>query len=214
MRIPPVGKAQRPFHEAKANEIAARFDINCFGYPAVCRVDAVNWLVDGQHRLYALQHSDHASSTDEIECEVYIGLDLSEMARMFLGRNHSSPVTAYERFGVAVTAGYSPEVEIDKLVSSVGLKVGHPAKGNVFSVAALLLESTFWDRCWIVGRRLERLAGRKLKCIGQTEYGYPAAPSQMLVADQKLRPFTLQHFTLPPGLRGTDRDPTRPPPSA
>ncbi len=30
-----------------------------------------------------------------------------------------------------------PEVEIDKLVSSVGLKVGHPARGNVFSVAAL-----------------------------------------------------------------------------
>ena len=79
---------------------------------------------------------------------------------------------------------------------------------------AALLESTFWDRCWIVGRRLERLAGRKLQCIGHTEYGYPAAPSQMLVADQKLRPFTLQHFTFPPGLRGTDRDPTRPPPSA
>ena len=65
------------------------------------------------------------------------GLDLSEMAGMFLGRNHSSPVTAYERFGVAVTAGYSPEVEIEKIVLSAGLKVGYSAKGNVFSVAAL-----------------------------------------------------------------------------
>ena len=137
LRVPPVGKAQRPFHEAKANDIAASFDINCFGFPVVCRVDDVNWLVDGQHRVYAIQHSGHAKSTDQIECEVYRGLDLSEMAGMFLGRNHSSPVTAYERFGVAVTAGYSPEVEIEKIVSSAGLKVGYSAKGNVFSVAAL-----------------------------------------------------------------------------
>ena len=137
LQVPPVGKAQRPFHLAKAQGFAAEFDINAFGYPAVCRVDGVNWLVDGQHRVYAIVHSGYASPADEIECEVYLGLDIVGMARMFLGRNNATPVTAYERFGIAVTAGYSPEVEIDKLVSSLGLKVGRSAQGNVFSVVAL-----------------------------------------------------------------------------
>ena len=77
-----------------------------------------------------------------------------------------------------------------------------------------LLESTFWDRCWTVGSRLERLAGRQLQCIGYDECGYPASPSQLLVEYQKLQPFTVERFTFPPGLRGTDRDPTRPSSSA
>ena len=34
---------------------------------------------------------------------------MAEMARMFLGRNRSTPVSAFERFGVAVTAGYPTE---------------------------------------------------------------------------------------------------------
>ena len=79
---------------------------------------------------------------------------------------------------------------------------------------AALLEALFWDRSWIVGRRLERLAGRQLQCIGHTEDGCPASPSQLLVNYQKLQPFTVEHFTYPPGLRGTPRAPDRPRPIA
>ena len=63
---------------------------------------------------------------------------MAEMARMFLGRNRSTPVTAFERFSVAVTAGYRTEGAIAKIVDRVGLKVGYPkTDGNVYSVAAL-----------------------------------------------------------------------------
>ena len=62
--------------------------------------------------------------------------------------------------------------------------------------------------------RSERLAGRQLQCIGHTEDGCPAPPSQLLVNYQKLQPFTVEHFTYPPGLRGTPRAPDRPPPIA
>ncbi len=104
----------------------------------VCRVESVNWLVDGQHRVYAIKKSGYAASTDELDCEVYEGLGMAEMARMFLGRNRSTPVSAFERFGVAVTAGYSAEVAIAAIVQAAGLKLGYPGThGNVYSVGAL-----------------------------------------------------------------------------
>ena len=138
LRVPPAGQAQRPFREAKGDRIAAEFDINNFGLPVVCRVNGTNWVVDGQHRAYAIQKCGYAKATDTVECEVYEGLSMTEMARMFLGRNRSTPVTAFERFGVAVTAGYPTEGAITKIVESLGLKVGYPkTEGNVYSVGAL-----------------------------------------------------------------------------
>ena len=138
LTVPTVGRAQRPFHQAKGDRIAREFDINLFGFPVVCRVDDVNWLVDGQHRVYGLQKSGCAGPTDEFDFEVYRGLTMAEMATMFLGRNRSTPVTAFERFGVAVTAGYPAEVAIAAILESVGLKLGDPKiEGNVFAVGAL-----------------------------------------------------------------------------
>ena len=138
LRVPPAGKAQRAFREAKSDRIAAEFDINSFGIPAVCRVNGTNWVVDGQHRVSGIQKCGYAKASDTIECEVYEGLSIAEMARMFLGRNRSTPVTPFERFAVAVTAGYPTEVAITKIVESLGLKVGYPkTDGNVYSVGAL-----------------------------------------------------------------------------
>ena len=122
LRVPPAGNAQRAFREAKGDRIAAEFDINSFGIPAVCRVNGTNWVVDGQHRVYAIQKCGYAKASDTIECEVYEGLSIAEMARMFLGRNRSTPVTPFERFAVAVTAGYPTEVAITKIVESLGLR--------------------------------------------------------------------------------------------
>ena len=60
LRVPPAGKAERPFREAKGDRIAAEFDINSFGFPVVCRVNGTNWVVDGQHRAYAIQKCGYA----------------------------------------------------------------------------------------------------------------------------------------------------------
>ena len=138
LRPPSVGKAQRGFHPAKGDRLAAEFDINAFGFPVVCRVNGVLWLVDGQYRVYAIQKSGYAKASDEIECEVYEGLSLPEMANMFLRRNRSTLVTAFERFGVAVTAGYAEEVAIARIAEDLELKIAHPTcNGNIYAVAAL-----------------------------------------------------------------------------
>ena len=68
LRVPPSGKAQRPFRESKGNKIAAEFDINSFGFPVICQVEETNWVVDGQHRVYAIQKCGYAKATDLIEC--------------------------------------------------------------------------------------------------------------------------------------------------
>ncbi len=59
------------------------------------------------------------------------------MARIFLGRNRSSPVTAFERFGVAVTAGYPTESAVAQIVARAGLELGKHSKGTLHSVGAL-----------------------------------------------------------------------------
>ena len=67
LRVPPAGKAQRPFREAKGDRIAAEFEMNNFGFPVVCRVDGTNWVVDGQHRLYAIQKCGYAKASDLLQ---------------------------------------------------------------------------------------------------------------------------------------------------
>ena len=120
LRVPAAGKAQRGFHQVKGDWIADRFHIDSFGVPAVCRVDGVNWLIDGQHRVYGIQKSGYAKPSDEIECEVYRDLAQGEMAHMFLERNHTTPVSAFERFGVALTAGYPAETAVAAIVTGAG----------------------------------------------------------------------------------------------
>ena len=80
LRVPPPGKAQRPFREAKGDKIAAEFDINNFGFPVICQVEGTNWTVDGQHRVYAIQKCGYAKGSDSIECEVYNDMTMAEMA--------------------------------------------------------------------------------------------------------------------------------------
>ena len=121
-------------------------------------------------------------------------------------------------FGVGVTCGTELASFADPVGPGTDAALDELAACTVIVAAwgddAALLEAIFWDRGWIVGRRLERLAGRPLQCIGHTEDGYPASPSQLLVRYQKLQPFTVEHFTYPPGLRGTARAPDRPRPCA
>ena len=112
LRTPAPGVAQRPFSQAKGDSLAAEFDINKLGYPVVNRADGIDWVIDGQHRTYALRKQHVIPSDGTIECEVYENLSEQQMADLFLGRNRSRPVTAFERFQVAVTAGYAREQAI------------------------------------------------------------------------------------------------------
>ena len=173
LRVPVAGAAQRKFIQSHGDAIAEDFDPAKFGYPVVARVDGVDWLIDGQHRVYAIQKAGLAARTDSVDCEVYEGLSQSEMADLFLGRNRSRPVTAYERFTVAVTAGHPRECAIMEILRGAQLEIGHQAGlRTVHSVGALIR----------VYERDGPEVLRRVVCVLRDAYaGTPAAFGRLLV---------------------------------
>ena len=85
LRTPAPGVAQRPFSQAKGDSLAAEFDIDKLGYPVVNRADGIDWVIDGQHRTYALRKQHVIPSDGTIECEVYENLSEQQMADLFPG---------------------------------------------------------------------------------------------------------------------------------
>ena len=158
--------------------MAAEFDIDKLGYPVVNRADGIDWVIDGQHRTYALRKQHVIPSDGTIECEVYENLSEQQMADLFLGRNRSRPVTAFERFQVAVTAGYAREQAITEVVKATKLEIGKErARGCIFSVGAL---QRVYDR---LGPRVLR---RTLETLRDAYDGAPVAFGGAIIEGQAL----------------------------
>ncbi len=137
MRVPRAGAAQRPFNKAHGDRLAAELDLEKLGYPVINLAGGAAWILDGQHRIHALRQRGFGDEL--LDCEVYEGLTEAEMAERFLGRNSGRAVSAYERFQVAVTAGRARESAIDRLVTSLGLKVSNAGQRGCVQATAVLL---------------------------------------------------------------------------
>ena len=138
LEVPRAGEAQREFSQAHGDAIAAEFDMGKFGYPVVNQVDQTNWVVDGQHRIYGLRKQPAATRGTTVECEVYENLNKQEMADLFLGRNRSRIVNAFERFTVAVTAGHARERAIMRVVTAAKLEIKKDQRKRcIFAVGGL-----------------------------------------------------------------------------
>ena len=137
MRVPKAGTAQRPFSKAHGDTLAAHLDLEKVGYPVINLANGVPWILDGQHRIYALRQNGFGN--EELECEVYEHLSEREMADRFLGRNSMKAVKAFDRFQVAVTAGHAREAAIHRLVDEAGLKISSSGEsGYIRAVTALI----------------------------------------------------------------------------
>lgn len=121
MRIPPALVTQRPFRKAHGDELAANLDLNKLGFPIVNHRDGNFWVLDGQHRIYALR--ENGFGNDVLDCEVYENLTDAEMADIFLGRDDRKAVDPFSRFHIACTAGRKRESDIRRTVETQGLKV-------------------------------------------------------------------------------------------
>ncbi len=137
MRIPPALYTQRQFRKAHGDELAAVLDLNKLGFLIINYRDGIYWVLDGQHRLYALKQNGFAD-TDVLDCEVYEDLTDPEMADIFLGRDERRPISAFDKFHVACTAGHRAECDIRRVVEAQGLKISQAKSENcVSSVGAL-----------------------------------------------------------------------------
>jgi hypothetical protein len=142
MRVPPALVAQREFRQAHGDRIAADLDLNKLGYPIINHRDDNFWVVDGQHRIYALKANGF--TTDVLDCEVYEDLTDAEMAEIFLGRDDRKPIPLYDKFHVSCTAGRRRELDIQRAVESNGQRVTRNKKdGGISAVGAL---GTVYDR--------------------------------------------------------------------
>ncbi len=135
MRIPPALVCQREFRQAHGDKIAANLDLNKIGYPIINHRDGNYWVVDGQHRIYALR--ENGFEKDNLDCEVYDGLTDAEMADIFLGRDARKPVPLFDKFHVACTAGRRRENDIRRIIETNGQKITRSPDEGVSAVSAL-----------------------------------------------------------------------------
>ena len=71
MRSSPA--AQRKYRRTHAATYAADFHLEALGYPVLSLRDGIFFIVDGQHRIKALEMIGWGDQ--QIQCEVYEGLD-------------------------------------------------------------------------------------------------------------------------------------------
>lgn len=138
MRVPPALVTQREFSVAQGDRLATDLDLNKLGFPIVNYRDGVHWLVDGQHRVYALKKNGFGE--DQLDCEVYENLTDKEMAEIFLGRDQRRPVSPFDKFFVACTAQYTREVAVRRSVETQGLRIGRNKEENTIGAIGALLK--------------------------------------------------------------------------
>lgn len=134
MRVSPL--AQREYRAAKAERMAADFDLEALGYPVLSHRDGHYYIVDGQHRIGALKLIGYGDQN--VECEVYDGLDEAGEARLFRRRNDRTAVRPFDLFKVRITGRDPAACDIDRIVRTEGLRVSSsPDDGSISAVSAL-----------------------------------------------------------------------------
>lgn len=137
----PVGQikvspsAQRKFRPHRAEKIASGFDPDKLGTPVVSYRGGRYWVVDGQHRIAALNLMGYSDQL--VQCQVYEGLSERSEAEMFDGLNDSTAVSALDKFLVRITAGRERECEIARVVQAEGIGIGRSSSEGIGCVGAL-----------------------------------------------------------------------------
>lgn len=135
MRVPPALLTQRQFRRAHGDRILAELDLDKIGFPIVNHRDGIYWVLDGQHRIYALK--EFGLGDKDLDCEVYEGLTDAEMAHIFLGRGTSKQIPPFDKFHVSCTAGHKRELDIRRAVEANGQKISRDRREGISTVGAL-----------------------------------------------------------------------------
>lgn len=128
--------AQREIQPSRVNYLIAHFDPEQIGTPVVNERGGKFYVIDGQHRVTALNEIyDHEH---QVQCWVYVGLTEAEEAEKFLQINDVLAVSAMDRYEISVEAGREVEADINRIVSLCGLTVTRQnVEGRVMAVGTL-----------------------------------------------------------------------------
>jgi hypothetical protein len=136
MKVNP--KAQREFNPAQAEKYAADFDFEGMGFPVLNLRDGSWYIVDGQHRIAALKLIGYGDQ--QVQCECFEGLTEAQEADLFLVRDDRRKVSSFERFGISVTAGRETQVDVNRIVQSLGLCVSQQQVPGAIGSATTLVK--------------------------------------------------------------------------
>ena len=145
MHVSPT--AQREFRENHP-VLSAEFNPEAMGFVVVNKRDDRYWIVDGQHRVEAFRRWV-GSDDQQIQCEVYHDLSESEEAELFLTKDERKAIRPFDKFRIGVHAGRELESDVDRVVSSQGLRVSTDSNEN--SIAAVTALRTVYKSAGAVG---------------------------------------------------------------
>lgn len=132
-------EAQRPFNAAHAKKIGAEFDPDLFGHLWVTLPNGqgIYHVIDGQHRKVAVE--DMWGPSEQVPCRVLNAVDPARAAQLFDGMNSGrKPIQPVTRFKVRRRAGYTAEVEIDKIVRNAGYRIDSTSEEKTISCVQAL----------------------------------------------------------------------------
>lgn len=133
IKVPVAMDAQRQLNQAWAKRISAVMDLDKIGTPVLNHRSGIYWVVDGQHRVWAL--IDNGFGDCKIECRVYEDLTDEQMADLFFVLNSTKHVSHFQKFKSAVKAGYPRESAIIRTVEINRCKVSQA--GDDFCISAV-----------------------------------------------------------------------------
>jgi len=148
-------QAQRTLRPAWVKEIAANFNIDSFGIPVLNFRDPNYYIVDAQHRIFALREwLGEGWETQEIECEVHVGLNEQKEAEMFLKLNKNLNTNPFEKFKISITAKRYIEIQVKKTVEEQGLLVSNTRSPGSVGAVSTLIKVYNRSGVFILGRSL------------------------------------------------------------
>jgi hypothetical protein len=172
MRVPPALVTQREFRQSHGDHLASELDLDKLGYPIINFRDGNYWVLDGQHRLYALKQNGF-DGNDVLDCEVYEGLSDAEMAEIFLGRDARRAISPYDKFHVACTAGRQRESDVRRTVEANGLKIGRNKEESTIGAIGAL--------CKVYDRSGPIVLGQTVRALENAFAGDPLSFSAELI---------------------------------
>ena len=135
-------RAQRPFDAKWAQKIAADFDPDKLGLPAIVAVAEDRFaVIDGQHRCEATRIA--MGENQQIECEVIRGIDIARAAELYRGRNTIRRPQTIDYFLAGVTAKDPECVAIIKILEDLGIKVMRGGANDNIIVAVASLQKLY-----------------------------------------------------------------------
>jgi hypothetical protein len=133
---------QRKLSRIKARRMADRLNFDALGVITVSRrLDGVNAVMDGQHRVEALRIAGYGDG--KVQCSIFDGLTIDEEAALFLRLNDTTIVRSRDKARISVIEGEPSAVAMNAMLERYGWHIVAGSSGNCFKAVSTL--RCIWD---------------------------------------------------------------------